>query len=81
MRAYVVVFPGSNCDRDVVHSLATRLKTPVLTLWYEENHLPSDADLVVLPGGFSYGDTCAVEPWQPQHRSYKESKIMQKTVD
>ncbi|AER66878.1 phosphoribosylformylglycinamidine synthase subunit I [Thermovirga lienii DSM 17291] len=56
MRAYVVVFPGSNCDRDVVHSLATRLKTPVLTLWYEENHLPSDADLVVLPGGFSYGD-------------------------
>ena len=56
MKAYVVIFPGSNCDRDVIHSLSTRLKTNVSALWYEKHKLPQDTDLVVLPGGFSYGD-------------------------
>lgn len=54
MKAGVVVFPGSNCDRDVEVALkATGFK--VEKLWHKQSELPK-LDLVVLPGGFSYGD-------------------------
>lgn len=56
MRAGVIVFPGSNCDRDVVHALRSTVRAEVQRLWYESTDLPEGLDLVVLPGGFSYGD-------------------------
>ncbi len=55
MRAAVIVFPGSNCDRDAAVAL-TRVtgRTPVL-VWHGETGIPN-VDLIVIPGGFSYGD-------------------------
>src|SRR3990167_2878375 len=55
MKAAVVVFPGSNCDSDCWHVLADVMKTKVEYVWHKEASLP-DIDLVILPGGFSYGD-------------------------
>ena len=55
MKAAVVVFPGSNCDSDCWHVLNDVMKTKAQYVWHKENRLP-DVDLVVLPGGFSYGD-------------------------
>ncbi len=55
MRAAVVVFPGSNCDRDAYHALRDVLGYEVDYVWHAERHLDG-YDLVVLPGGFSYGD-------------------------
>ena len=55
MKSAVVVFPGSNCDRDVAVTLeAVTGKKPVM-VWHGETSVPS-VDLIVLPGGFSYGD-------------------------
>ena len=51
----VVVFPGSNCDRDVFHVLSDVFKLDTEYYWHEK-HLPNDIDAVVLPGGLSYGD-------------------------
>ena len=55
MKACVVVFPGSNCDQDCWHVLNDVMKTNVQYIWHKETSLP-DVDLVLLPGGFSYGD-------------------------
>ena len=55
MRCGVVVFPGSNCDHDVYHVLKHVLDQDVLFLWHEDTQLKG-CDLVVLPGGWSYGD-------------------------
>ena len=54
MRAGVITFPGSNCDRDVATALAAS-GTRVERLWHGESELPA-LDLIVLPGGFTYGD-------------------------
>jgi phosphoribosylformylglycinamidine synthase subunit PurQ / glutaminase len=51
----VVVFPGSNCDDDMMHVLGDVLKQPTAKIWHKEKNLP-DVDCIVLPGGFSYGD-------------------------
>jgi len=51
----VVVFPGSNCDRDVSWALEACLDISTKYLWHESSDL-SDVDAIVLPGGFSYGD-------------------------
>ena len=56
MRTAVVVFPGSNCDRDVRRAISETLKTAVEMTWHSEASFATDPDLVVLPGGFSYGD-------------------------
>ena len=55
MKAAVVVFPGSNCDTDCFHALKDVVKVPVEYVWHKERALPK-VDLVVIPGGFSYGD-------------------------
>ena len=55
MKVGVVVFPGSNCDRDMFHVLTDVFKINAQFYWHEKN-LPKDIDAVVLPGGFSYGD-------------------------
>ena len=54
MRAAVIVFPGSNCDRDVAVCLEAA-GALVNMVWHRDTHLPA-CDLIVLPGGFSYGD-------------------------
>ena len=55
MKTAVVVFPGSNCDRDVAVAVETITGTKPHMVWHRDTELP-DVDLVVLPGGFSYGD-------------------------
>ena len=55
MKAAVIVFPGSNCDRDVAVALRQGSGIAPAMVWHQETALPP-ADLVVLPGGFSYGD-------------------------
>lgn len=55
MKFGVVVFPGSNCDDDMVHVLGDVMGQDVVKLWHKTTALP-DVDCVVLPGGFSYGD-------------------------
>lgn len=55
MKAAVIVFPGSNCDRDVAVALERVTGTKPLMLWHRETTVP-DLDLIVVPGGFSYGD-------------------------
>jgi len=51
----VVVFPGSNCDRDMYHVLSEVFKINTQFFWHEKK-LPKNLDAVILPGGFSYGD-------------------------
>ncbi|MBD1923072.1 phosphoribosylformylglycinamidine synthase subunit PurQ [Microcoleus sp. FACHB-831] len=55
MKFGVVVFPGSNCDRDVAYVTRDLLLQPTRMVWHEETEI-SDLDVVVIPGGFSYGD-------------------------
>lgn len=55
MRAAVIVFPGSNCDRDIKVALEAVSGRPVAMVWHGNSTLPA-TDLIVLPGGFSYGD-------------------------
>ena len=58
MKFGVVVFPGSNCDRDMIEALETHLQQETIVLWHKDNDLSSFTtdDCIVLPGGFSYGD-------------------------
>lgn len=55
MKTGVVVFPGSNCDEDMVYVLKTILKQNVVKLWHKDQDLQG-CDFIILPGGFSYGD-------------------------
>jgi phosphoribosylformylglycinamidine synthase subunit PurQ / glutaminase len=55
LRYGVVVFPGSNCDRDAVHVLQHVIRQPAHLVWHEATDL-SAYDCIVLPGGFAYGD-------------------------
>lgn len=56
MSAAVIVFPGSNCDRDCKVAVERSTGEQVQMVWHAETELPSDLDLIVVPGGFSYGD-------------------------
>ncbi len=56
MNTAVIVFPGSNCDRDVAEALRLATgKAPVM-VWHKETELPEGTGIVAVPGGFSYGD-------------------------
>ena len=55
-KAAVVVFPGSNCERDCKTAIERSTGATVEMVWHQETQLPAGLDLVVLPGGFSYGD-------------------------
>tara|TARA_B100000780_G_scaffold165326_1_gene115602 strand:+ start:211 stop:879 length:669 start_codon:yes stop_codon:yes gene_type:complete len=55
MRAAVIVFPGSNCDRDMLVALHES-GAEVSRVWHKDAELPEDLDLVAIPGGFSFGD-------------------------
>lgn len=55
MKSAVIQFPGSNCDRDALTVMRAEGMNPEL-VWHDDTHLPDGLDLIVLPGGFSYGD-------------------------
>ena len=55
MKFGVVIFPGSNCDMDMIYVLETILKQKVTKLWHKDTNL-QEVDFIILPGGFSYGD-------------------------
>jgi phosphoribosylformylglycinamidine synthase subunit PurQ / glutaminase len=74
MKFGVLVFPGSNCDRDILWVTQGLLNQPTRMIWHEESDL-SDIDVVVVPGGFSYGDylRCgAIARFSPVMRSTVE---------
>ena len=58
MKFGVVIFPGSNCDRDMIDALTNDLHQEVITLWHKDKDISmfTTNDCIVLPGGFSYGD-------------------------
>jgi len=56
MKASVIVFPASNCDRDVAVALEKVSGQAPRMVWHGDGDVPEDSDLIVLPGGFSYGD-------------------------
>jgi phosphoribosylformylglycinamidine synthase len=56
MKAAVIVFPGSNCDRDLAVAIREVSGREPAMVWHRETELPEGLDLVAVPGGFSYGD-------------------------
>lgn len=56
MKSVVVVFPGSNREQDVIRALRVGAGHEPVKVWHADTELPAGTDLVVLPGGFSYGD-------------------------
>lgn len=77
MKFGVVVFPGSNCDRDIQGVLELELNQEVVMLWHKDKDLSmfSTGDCIVLPGGFSYGDylRCgAIARFSPMMQSVTE---------
>lgn len=56
MKSAVIVFPGSNCDRDVAVAIEAVTGAAPAMVWHGESDLPAGTDLIALPGGFSYGD-------------------------
>jgi phosphoribosylformylglycinamidine synthase subunit PurQ / glutaminase len=55
MKFGTIVFPGSNCDRDIAYVTRNLLEQPTRMVWHQDTDL-SDLDVVMIPGGFSYGD-------------------------
>ncbi len=53
----ILVFPGSNCDHDAYYAMKTVLQVDAEFVWHKEREL-KEFDLIVVPGGFSYGDYC-----------------------
>ena len=76
MKSAVIVFPGSNCDRDVAVALEQVTGRQPEMVWHKESDLPADTDFIALPGGFSYGDylrSGAMAARSPIMRAVKEA--------
>jgi phosphoribosylformylglycinamidine synthase len=73
MKSAVVVFPASNCDRDVAVALEQLTGVKPHMVWHGESQLP-DVDLIVLPGGFSYGDYLRCGAMAAQSRIMRDVK-------
>src|SRR5688572_32828311 len=56
MKSAVLVFPGSNCDRDLAVAIEQVTGRAPAMVWHRETELPEGTELVAIPGGFSYGD-------------------------
>ncbi len=56
MKSAVLVFPGSNCDRDLAVAIEQVTGRAPAMVWHRESELPEGTDLIAIPGGFSYGD-------------------------
>ncbi|ACG77427.1 phosphoribosylformylglycinamidine synthase I [Phenylobacterium zucineum HLK1] len=80
-KAAVIVFPGSNCDRDCKVAIERATGARVDMVWHGETELPSGVDLIVLPGGFSYGDylrcgaMAALSPIMPEVKAAAERGV------
>ena len=76
MKSAVIVFPGSNCDRDMAEALKAVTGRAPAMVWHRESELPDGLDLVAVPGGFSYGDylrSGAMAAQSPVMRAVKEA--------
>ncbi|WP_114953058.1 phosphoribosylformylglycinamidine synthase subunit PurQ [Sphingosinicella terrae] len=76
MRSAVIVFPGSNCDRDMAEALRLVTGRAPDMVWHRESALPDRVDLVAIPGGFSYGDylrSGAMAAQSPVMRAVREA--------
>ncbi|HEX8667093.1 MAG TPA: phosphoribosylformylglycinamidine synthase subunit PurQ [Allosphingosinicella sp.] len=76
MKSAVVIFPGSNCDRDMLTALREVTGQEPVKVWHRETELPEGLDLIALPGGFSYGDylrSGAMAAQSPVMRAVKEA--------
>ena len=76
MKSAVVVFPGSNCDRDLQVALREVTGREPAMIWHRESELPDGLDLIGVPGGFSYGDylrSGAMAAQSPVMRAVKEA--------
>jgi phosphoribosylformylglycinamidine synthase len=72
----VIVFPGSNCDRDLAEALRIVSGRPAQMVWHRETELPAGLDLIAIPGGFSYGDylrSGAMAAQSPVMRAVREA--------
>lgn len=56
MKFGVIVFPGSNCDRDAIYGTERASGTTTSVLWHKDTAIPPDVECVIVPGGFSFGD-------------------------
>ncbi len=56
MKSAVIVFPGSNCDRDMAVALARATGREAEMVWHKDAALPDGLDMIAIPGGFSFGD-------------------------
>lgn len=76
MKSAVIVFPGSNCDRDLAVALEQVSGTKTEMVWHRDTELPDSLDLIAVPGGFSYGDylrSGAMAATSPVMRAIKEA--------
>jgi phosphoribosylformylglycinamidine synthase I len=76
MKSAVIVFPGSNCDRDLAVALRDISGNEPVMVWHRETELPEGLDLIAVPGGFSYGDylrSGAMAANSPFMRAVKEA--------
>jgi phosphoribosylformylglycinamidine synthase len=76
MKAAVIVFPGSNCDRDLAVAIREVSGREPAMVWHRETELPEGLDLIGVPGGFSYGDylrSGAMAAQSPVMRAVKEA--------
>ncbi|HEX8534354.1 MAG TPA: phosphoribosylformylglycinamidine synthase subunit PurQ [Allosphingosinicella sp.] len=76
MKSAVVVFPGSNCDRDMAVALEEVTGQKPIMVWHREAALPDGLDLIAVPGGFSYGDylrSGAMAAQSPVMRAVKDA--------
>jgi phosphoribosylformylglycinamidine synthase I len=74
VKIVIIRFPGTNCEFDTLYAFEKLGVSPVL-VWHQEQTLPTGTDLVILPGGFSYGDhlrSGAIAHFSPVMRSVKE---------
>jgi phosphoribosylformylglycinamidine synthase subunit PurQ / glutaminase len=72
MKSAVVVFPASNCDRDAQVALRNLTGKEPVMVWHAESSVPDDVDLIVLPGGFAYGDYLRSGAMAAQSRVMKD---------
>jgi len=74
VKSAVIVFPASNCDRDAATALTQITGKPPAMVWHGDADVPGDTDLIVLPGGFSYGDYLRCGAMAAQSRIMRDVK-------
>ena len=75
LRVAVIVFPGSNCDRDMMVAIERLAGRRPSLVWHKETTL-DPVDLTIIPGGFSYGDYLRCGRWLPARQSWNPCWIM-----